>query len=99
MRDTPVVLLAVTVVGLVATVGMNFTVLIPPLAAGRPRQRRGRVRLPHDRVRARRAAAPRSRLVVGGRPRPVRIAAGAIVLGVASIALARLDVVPAVARR
>ena len=33
VRDTPVVLLAVTVVGLVATVGMNFTVIIPPLAA------------------------------------------------------------------
>ena len=32
VRQTPVVLLAVTVVGLVATFGMNFQVLVPPLA-------------------------------------------------------------------
>jgi MFS family permease len=32
VRDTRVVLLAVTVVGLVSTFGMNFSVLIPPLA-------------------------------------------------------------------
>ena len=32
VRTTPVVLLAVAVVGLVATFGMNFSVLIPPLA-------------------------------------------------------------------
>src|SRR5882762_7997800 len=32
VRDTPVVLLAVVVVGLVATFGMNFQVLVPPLA-------------------------------------------------------------------
>jgi MFS family permease len=32
VRHTPVVLLAVTVVGLVSTFGMNFTVLVPPLA-------------------------------------------------------------------
>jgi MFS family permease len=32
VRTTPVVLLAVTVVGLVATFGMNFSVLVPPLA-------------------------------------------------------------------
>jgi MFS family permease len=32
VRSTPVVLLAVTIVGLVATFGMNFQVLIPPLA-------------------------------------------------------------------
>ncbi|HEX5013471.1 MAG TPA: MFS transporter [Candidatus Limnocylindrales bacterium] len=32
VRNTPVVLLAVTVVGLVATFGMNFQVLTPPLA-------------------------------------------------------------------
>jgi MFS family permease len=32
VRNTPVVLLATAVVGLVATVGMNFTVLVPPLA-------------------------------------------------------------------
>jgi MFS family permease len=32
VRNTPLVLLAITVVGLVATFGMNFQVLIPPLA-------------------------------------------------------------------
>jgi predicted MFS family arabinose efflux permease len=32
VRDTPIVLLAVAIVGLVATFGMNFQVLIPPLA-------------------------------------------------------------------
>ncbi|HEY0444711.1 MAG TPA: MFS transporter [Candidatus Limnocylindrales bacterium] len=32
VRNTPLVLLGVTVVGLVATFGMNFTVLVPPLA-------------------------------------------------------------------
>jgi MFS family permease len=32
VRSTPIVLLAVTIVGLVATFGMNFQVLVPPLA-------------------------------------------------------------------
>ena len=32
VRSTPLVLLAVAVVGLVATFGMNFQVLVPPLA-------------------------------------------------------------------
>jgi MFS family permease len=32
VRNTPLVLLSITVVGLVATFGMNFQVLIPPLA-------------------------------------------------------------------
>ncbi len=32
VRDTPLVLLAVAVIGLVSTFGMNFTVLVPPLA-------------------------------------------------------------------
>ena len=32
VRRTPIVLLAVTVIGLAATFGMNFTVLVPPLA-------------------------------------------------------------------
>jgi len=34
VRRTPSVLLAVSVVGVVATVGMNFNVLVPPLAQG-----------------------------------------------------------------
>ena len=32
VRTTPIVLLAVTIVGLAATFGMNFSVLVPPLA-------------------------------------------------------------------
>jgi MFS family permease len=32
VRSTPIVLLAVTIVGLVATFGLNFQILIPPLA-------------------------------------------------------------------
>ncbi|HEU4571222.1 MAG TPA: MFS transporter [Candidatus Limnocylindrales bacterium] len=32
VRDTPLVLLATVVIGLVSTFGMNFTVLVPPLA-------------------------------------------------------------------
>ena len=55
MRDTPVVLLGVTVVGLVATFGMNFTVLIPPLAANVLSSDAAGLRLPHDRVRSWRA--------------------------------------------
>jgi MFS family permease len=34
VRDTPLVLMATAVVGLVATFGMNFSVLVPPLAQG-----------------------------------------------------------------
>jgi MFS family permease len=87
VRHTPIVLLAVTTVGLVATFGMNFQVVIPPLAQD---------------VLASDAAgygflmtasglgalAAAVALVVTGKPRPMRIALGAIVLGVASIALA-----------
>ena len=42
VRTTPVVLIAVLVVGLVSTFGMNFSVIIPPYADDDPRQRRRR---------------------------------------------------------
>ncbi len=79
-------LLAVTVVGLVATVGMNFTVLIPPLAANV---------LSSDAAgygflmtaSGLGALGAAIALIIGGRPHPVRIAGGAIVLGLASVAL------------
>ncbi len=87
VRDTPVVLLAVVTVGLIATFGMNFTVLIPPLAAevlhsdaagfGFLMTASGIGSL---------AAA--MYLVFGGRPRTVRITTGAILLGAASVVLA-----------
>ena len=53
VRITPLVLLAVLVVGLVSTFGMNFSVIIPAYADGRPRQRRCRLRLPDGGVRRR----------------------------------------------
>ena len=86
VRDTPVVLLAVTVVGLVATVGMNFTVLIPPLAAHVLKSDAAGYGflMTASGLGALGAAIA---LVIGGRPHPVRIAGGAIVLGVASLAL------------
>ena len=87
VRDTPVVLLGVVVVGLVATFGMNFTVLIPPLAAnvlGSDAAGYGFL-MTASGLGALGAAVA---LVIGGRPHPVRIAGGAIVLGVASLALA-----------
>jgi MFS family permease len=86
VRDTPVVLLGVTVVGLVATVGMNFTVLIPPLAAnvlGSDAAGYGFL-MTASGLGALGAAVA---LIIGGRPHPVRIAGGAIVLGIASVAL------------
>jgi MFS family permease len=87
VRRTPVVLLAVSIVGLVATVGMNFNVLIPPLAqdilasdaAGYG------FLMTASGLGALTAALV---LVVGGKPRPVRIALGGIVLGAASVLLA-----------
>ena len=56
VRRTEVVLLAVVVVATVATVGMNFTVLIPAFARGSPPERRLRLRLPDGGVGDRLAA-------------------------------------------
>jgi MFS family permease len=84
---TPVVLMAVSVVGLVATFGMNFQVLIPPLAQDVLQSDAAGYGflMTASGLGALIAAVA---LVVGGRPRPIRIALGGIVLGVASIALA-----------
>src|SRR4029079_15061883 len=87
VRRTPIVLLSVATVGLVATFGMNFNVLFPPLA---------RQVLHSDAsgygflmtASGIGALAASVLLVAAGRPRPVRIAGGAILLGVASLALA-----------
>ena len=93
VRQTPVVLLAVVVVGAVATVGMNFGVIIPAYA--------------QDVVKTDAAGygflmaasgigslLAALMLVFGGRPRPSRIATGAIILGIASVALAETRVMP-----
>jgi MFS family permease len=87
VRRTPIVLMAVTVVGLIATFGMNFTVIIPPLAAdilGSDASGYGFL-MTASGLGALGAAVA---LIVAGKPRPSRIALGAVVLGVASIALA-----------
>jgi predicted MFS family arabinose efflux permease len=87
VRHTPIVLLAVTVVGLVATFGMNFQVLIPPLAQDVLKSDAAGYGFLMTASGVGALAAAVS-LVVGGKPRPVRIALGGVVLGAASIALA-----------
>ena len=87
VRHTELVLLAVVVVGTVATVGMNFNVLIPAfaqndLASGATGFG---FLMAASGIGSLLAAM---RLVFGGRPRPVRLATGAIILGAASLALA-----------
>ena len=87
VRRTPVVLLAVVVVGSVATVGMNWGVLIPAFAQGELRSDASGYGflMAASGVGALLAAL---RLVFGGRPRPTHLAVGALILGVASLALA-----------
>jgi MFS family permease len=87
VRRTEVVLLAVVVVSTVATVGMNFTVLIPAYAQGTL----GSDAAGYGFLMAASGIGSllaAMRLVFGGRPRPIRLATGAILLGVASILLA-----------
>ena len=86
VRNTPLVLLAVTTLGLTATFGMNFQVVIPPLAQALGSDASGYgFLMTASGVGALTAALS---LVVGGRPKPVRIALGAMLLGAASILLA-----------
>jgi MFS family permease len=87
VRHTPIVLMAVTTVGLVATFGMNFQVLIPPLAQdvlGSDASGYGFL-MTASGIGALVSAVV---LVIAGRPRPIRIALGAVALGIATIALA-----------
>lgn len=87
VRQTPIVLMAVTVVGLVATFGMNFSVIVPPLAQDILESDAAGFGflMTASGLGALGAALG---LVIAGKPRPGRIAAGAVVLGVASLALA-----------
>ncbi len=87
VRRTPIVLMAVTVVGLVATFGMNFMVIIPPLAADILRSDASGYGFLMT-ASGLGALAAAIGLVVAGKPRPGQISGGAIVLGVASLALA-----------
>jgi MFS family permease len=93
VRRTPVVLLAVVVVGVVATVGMNWNVLIPAFAAHELKSDATGYGflMAASGVGSLLAAL---RLVVGGRPRPTRLATGALILGVASVALAVSRIFP-----
>lgn len=87
VRRTPIVLLAVLVVGGVATVGMNFGVLFPPFAAGELASGAAGYGFLMAATGIGSLLAS-MRLVFGGRPRPVRLATGALILGVATVALA-----------
>ena len=93
VRRTPMVLLAVVVVGTVATVGMNFGVLIPAFALHELHSDATGYGflMAASGVGSLLAAL---RLVFGGRPRPIRLAIGALILGVASVALAASRVFP-----
>jgi MFS family permease len=87
VRRTRIVLLATVVVGTVATVGMNFGVLIPAFAQDELRSDATGYGflMAASGIGSLLAAL---RLVFGGRPQPIRLATGALVLGVASVALA-----------
>jgi MFS family permease len=87
VRGTSIVLLAVVVVGAVATVGMNFNVLIPAFAQHELRSdATGFGFLMAASGLGSLLAA--LRLVFGGRPQPIRLVTGSLILGVASVALA-----------
>lgn len=93
VRQTPVVLLAVVVVGTVATVGMNWTVLMPAFAQDELLSDAAGFGflMAASGIGSLLAAL---RLVFGGRPQPMRLATGALILGVASVALAVSRVFP-----
>jgi MFS family permease len=87
------VLLAVVVVGTVSTVGMNFGVLIPAFAQHELQSDATGYGflMAASGVGSLLAAL---RLVFGGRPRPARMASGALILGVASVLLGASRVFP-----
>ena len=90
VRRTPLVLLAVLVVGGVATFGMNFSVLIPAFAADDLASGAAGYGflMAASGVGSLIAALA---LAFRGKPRSSRIATGAIILGIASVAMAALS--------
>lgn len=86
VRSTPIVLLAVLVVGLVATVGMNFGVVVPALAQDVLHSGAAGFGflMAASGVGSLLAALI---LAFGGAPHPSRIAFGAIILGVGEVGL------------
>jgi MFS family permease len=93
VRRTPVVLLAVTVVGVVATVGMNWNVLLPAFAQDDLASDAAGFGflMAASGIGSLLAAL---RLVMGGGPRPTRLATGALILGVATVAMAVSRIFP-----
>jgi predicted MFS family arabinose efflux permease len=93
VRRTPIVLLAITAVGLVATFGMNWNVLIPPLAQAVLHSDASGYGflMTASGIGALAAAVA---LVAAGRPKPARMAYGAMLMGLASIALAASTAFP-----
>jgi predicted MFS family arabinose efflux permease len=86
VRRTPIVLMAISVVGIVATLGMNYNVLTPPLA----QQVLGSDAAGYGFLMTAAgigALAGAVSLVLAGPPRPWRIPAGALVLGIATVLL------------
>jgi len=86
VRQTPIVLMAISVVGVVATLGMNYNVLTPPLAQqvlGSDAAGYGFLMTAAG-IGALTGAVT---LVLAGPPRPWRIPTGAIVLGIATLLL------------
>jgi MFS family permease len=93
IRRTPVVLLALVVVGLAATVGMNLSVLVPVYTTdvlGGDAATFGFLMAASGLG----SVAAALSIAFGGRSGPVRIAAGAIVLGVGELALAASGAFP-----
>jgi MFS family permease len=93
VRATPIVLLAVLVVGLVATVGMNFGVVVPALAQDVLHSDASGYGflMAASGVGSLLAALI---LAFGGAPRPSRIALGAIILGVGEVGLGFSGIFP-----
>jgi MFS family permease len=87
VRRTEIVLLAVVVVGSVATVGMNFNVLIPAFAQDQLASGAAGYGflMAASGIGSLLAAL---RLAFGGWPRPIRLVTGSVILGLPSVGLA-----------
>jgi len=88
VRHTPPVLLAVLVVGLVATFGMNFQVIVPVIARDILHSDASGFGFLMTASGVGSLAAAVWLALAGGRPRPRRIVFGAIVVGAADLLLA-----------
>jgi MFS family permease len=94
VRQTPPVLLAIVVLGLVSTFGMNFTVVVPVLAREVLQAGASGFGFLMAASGIGSVLAAVWLAVAGGPPRPSRLVGGALVLGVAEIVLAVSNVFP-----